>query len=229
MKKTFTIQFMLTASIGLLLIALCSVNARAQETISINGNDYPILSGFTATAYQQGDNTWNNQEGYKKLVDGNKGSKWLSSNETNWLDLYIEFNYSTAFVPKGYLLTTGNDTESHPNRNPKNWVLKGKLQLTDEWTTIAFVTNDDRLTATNTTDVLFELSDNTSPYRYSTPTVLKTTTTSPSSRATATSSSTVMESSRLSICWATSSSPATSILTSVFRLLTSRLACMCCV
>ena len=109
-----------------------------------------IFAGFTATAGSGGfDN-----EGSANLVD----NKFISSDWTKWCTNFdhmsvptgesgdacwwIDFEASEALNPTGYILTTGNDTGNEHGRNPKNWVLKAKLNADDAWTTIATVTND---------------------------------------------------------------------------------------
>ena len=108
-----------------------------------------VFAGFTATAGSGGfDN-----EGHANLVDGKFTStdwtKWCTNDghksvptgesESCW---WIDFEASAALNPTGYILTTGNDTGSEHGRNPKNWVLKAKLNADDAWTTIATVTDD---------------------------------------------------------------------------------------
>ena len=79
-----------------------------------------------------------------KLVDGNKtGTKWCVDNGHKSGEIwYCEFHTASAVTVDGYQLTTGHDNALWNNRNPKNWVLKAKLNSGDAWTTIATVTND---------------------------------------------------------------------------------------
>ena len=109
-----------------------------------------IFAGFTATA---GSGGFNN-EGHANLVDNKFTSadwtKWCADNsyksvptgESGDACWWIDFEASEALNPTGYILTTGNDTGNEHGRNPKNWVLKAKLNAGDAWTTIATVTND---------------------------------------------------------------------------------------
>ena len=109
-----------------------------------------IFAGFTATAGSGGfDN-----EGHANLVDNKFTSadwtKWCTNfdhmsvptGETGDACWWIDFEASAALNLTGYILTTGNDTGNEHGRNPKNWVLKAKLNADDAWTTIATVTND---------------------------------------------------------------------------------------
>lgn len=75
------------------------------------------------------------------LFDGVTQTKWCVNPILGVA--YIEFEARSGIIPKGYVLTTCNDTEENPGRNPKNWVLKGKLHYEDEeWTVLSTVTND---------------------------------------------------------------------------------------
>lgn len=114
-------------------------------------------AGYTVTAGTGGFGG----EGHEKLLDGDKGTKWCSNSGT-W---NVTFNTASPVQVDGYTLTTGGDTGSESGRNPKNWTLKGKLNESDEWTTIATVTDDNTMPAANTTDVDF-LVDKPGSYQY---------------------------------------------------------------
>ncbi len=131
-----------------------------------------IYAGFTATAGSGGfDN-----EGHANLVD----NKFISSNWTKWCTndghksvptgesescWWIDFEASEALNPTGYILTTGNDSGSETGRNPKNWVLKAKLNAGDAWTTIATVTNDVTMKNKSFKDYKFFV-DQSGSYKY---------------------------------------------------------------
>ena len=83
-----------------------------------------------------------------KLVDGKKNypyeyTKWCTntSDKVNGI-WYCEFHTASAVQVNGYTITTGHDNSLYKNRNPKDWVLKAKVNSGDSWTTIATVTND---------------------------------------------------------------------------------------
>ena len=139
--------------------------------------DETIFAGFTATGGTQGTNT---NEGYAKLVDGlftsgtqatdwtkwGTGSKGTPTGESGsyyWVDFHSNFPITVS----GYILTTGNDNESDGchNRNPKSWVLKGKLNENDNWTTIATVSNDQTMQDVNFESYEFN-ADQTGTYKY---------------------------------------------------------------
>ncbi|NJO92635.1 MAG: carbohydrate-binding protein [Chloroflexia bacterium] len=75
----------------------------------------------------RGDNAINN-EGIDKLYDGNINSKWLDRSSTSW----VQWQYTTPQTWNKYDITSGND---EPNRDPKNWILKGSNDGTS-WTTL---------------------------------------------------------------------------------------------
>ena len=124
---------------------------------------------LTATDYNVPHNTLENvgPEGYAKLVDQDKSTKWCVVNNSGaWETIWMDFESDVWFIPNGYILTTGGDTQRYPNRNPKEWVLYGKVFKNDEWTEIAHVTNGGGLEAKNTTDYTLPLTGITQGYRY---------------------------------------------------------------
>ena len=86
-------------------------------------------------------------EAPSNLVDGKKSSdnrsKWCTSTGDKVNDIwYCEFHTESPVQVNGYTITTGDDNSDRNNRNPKDWVLKAKVNSGDSWTTIATVTND---------------------------------------------------------------------------------------
>ena len=82
-----------------------------------------------------------------KMQDDNKSTKWCTSQSLDVMTMtfkpwYATFVTASPVQVDGYTLTTGDDTDYYSERNPKSWTLKGKLNLIDEWTTIATVTDD---------------------------------------------------------------------------------------
>ena len=154
----------------LLFFAFVGVQTASADNIVVGGKTYTLFTGFTTVSGQTHSNTPQDQR-YDKLVDGDKNTKWFCKatfNDYSDSKVWIEFSYTKAFIPKGYYLTTGSDIdENTKHRNPKSWILKGKMRSSDaEWTTLATVTNDSTLPATNTTDVRYDLTVNTSAYQY---------------------------------------------------------------
>ncbi len=154
----------------MLLLAVLTTTAWAQDDV--------ILAGFAATDGTGG----TGKEGYDKLVDGlfssgSQGTDWTKwgtstkgtpsgeSGSYYWVDFHSEAPINVA----GYILTTGNDnaTSGQSGRNPKSWVLKAKLNENDDWTTIATVTNDQRMQDENFTSYEFDLDEGKSgTYQY---------------------------------------------------------------
>ena len=79
-------------------------------------------------------------EDFDKLLDNNADTKWCVTSLGS--PTYIEFDATRPIKPTGYVLTTGNDTEKYPGRNPKSWVIKGSNDGSN-WTTIVTVTDGD--------------------------------------------------------------------------------------
>lgn len=106
---------------------------------------------------------------YWYLVDGilTLPNVWCSfgDNKVNGI-WFVEFNTPGAVNPIGYTLITGEDTQSYPSRNPMSWVLKAKLNVDDDWTTIATVTDDSRLEALNNKSYDYPLSNTGGTYQY---------------------------------------------------------------
>lgn len=104
----------------------------------------------------------NSTEDYPKLLDNNTSTKWCVIDFNS--SVFIEFDATEAIKPVGYVLTTGNDTQANPDRNPRSWVIKGKNNIDDNWTTLATIENGempDKSYASKT----FDLNTSTE-YRY---------------------------------------------------------------
>ena len=113
---------------------------------------------------------WSNICNYDKLLDNNTGTKWCTvfgdgSTATATCGEWVEFNTPHAIIPTGYILTTCEDTNTHYGRNPKNWTLKGKLNVGDAWTVLTDVTNAS-MPKTNHTDTSFGISNTEGAYKY---------------------------------------------------------------
>ena len=155
--KNLTTSFARAAML-LLLAVFTTTTAQAQSSD-------PIVTGYYPLAGTQGHKS---SENFPSLVDGNKSTKWCVTGFTVSASnpIYIEFYSTEVFIPTGYVMTTGNDAELSPQRNPQSWVIKAKLNINDaSWTTIATVTNDNVLQDVNTTDYEFTLTNSTA-YKY---------------------------------------------------------------
>ncbi len=124
-----------------------------------------IYTAYTATA---GVSDFLDQ-GYPMLVDNSVSTKWCVGNfpGPDNLGLYIEFYSADPIIPTSYVLITADDTYTYQGRNPKSWTLKAKANPTDEWTTLATVTNDQVLRPVSYTQFEFQFdSPNNATYRY---------------------------------------------------------------
>ncbi len=145
----------------------CTV-AEVEVTPPIQPTELPYES-LTATNYLVPHNVLSNTgvEGYAKLIDQNKSTKWCVVNNSGaWETIWLEFESDGWFIPDGYVFTTGNDTKSVPNRNPKEWVIYGKTFEDDQWTELAHVTDGAGLGSENTTDYSFDITGASVGYRY---------------------------------------------------------------
>jgi len=127
-----------------------------------------LLSALTAGAQityhaTNGTKGVNEKEDLKKLVDGDKATKWCVTSLGN--PTFIEFHSSEPITPKGYVLTTGNDTGRNPGRNPKSWTIKARANKDDNWTVLTTVTDDIRMPVANTADCSFPLT-NSNEYQF---------------------------------------------------------------
>ena len=101
-------------------------------------------------------------EDYDMLLDGDKSTKWCVS---SFSSAFVEFHTPRAIIPTGYVLTTCDDNATWKGRNPKSWTIKAKANISDDWTTLATVTNDNTMQDVNTTDYEFSI-DNDEAYQY---------------------------------------------------------------
>lgn len=84
----------------------------AQADPGLEHNVRELITEITASA----DNAPN--EGKEQLVDGDKGTKWLTFDTTGWVQVKLERPVAIT----NYALTSGND---EPERDPKDWQLLG--------------------------------------------------------------------------------------------------------
>ena len=94
--------------------------------------------------------------GPARLLDGNLDSKWCLPISD---PVAVSFRTASPVVPTGYLLSTANNANTYPARNPDDWTLEGKLYESDEWTVLASVTDDAVLPGTAFTQCRFPLNN----------------------------------------------------------------------
>ncbi len=173
-----TIDATLDPATGAYSFTMPAYDVTIEATIALKPvPEGDVFAGFTATAGSGGfDN-----EGHANLVDGKFTSgnvqtdwtKWCTNNDHRSVPTgesgdacwWIDFEASAALDLTGYILTTGNDTGNEHGRNPKNWVLKAKLNAGDAWTTIATVTNDVTMKNQSFKDYKFFV-DQSGSYKY---------------------------------------------------------------
>ncbi len=117
---------------------LTAIEAGKPYIVKWNDQELTINYG-EATPGANGDNA-------DRLFDGKTNTKWcayFNNSET----FFTEFSTSRPAYITAYTLTTGGDTQSYPNRNPKKWTLLAKRSLDDSWTEI-----DSRNAEANTSD-----------------------------------------------------------------------------
>jgi hypothetical protein len=118
---------------------------------------------YTATDGSEGAN---DSEGYENLLDGDTGTKWcVTGFDPSKGAIFVEFETSSPIIPVGYTLTTGNDTEGNPGRNPSNWKILAKNDGDTGWTTLVEVEDDNTLGAENFESYDFTIT-NTEEYQY---------------------------------------------------------------
>ena len=108
-------------------------------------------------------------EGYAKLFDKNRNTKWCVVNSSGaWETIRADFKTKQPFYPTGYIFTTGNDTQSFYNRNPKAWKIYAKTNESDNWTTIVDVADgaEAGLGTNSTTDYSFKIKGVGKKYQY---------------------------------------------------------------
>ena len=140
----------------MMLLTLGTAGAWAQD----------IYTSYTALA---GDGGTGN-EGYTKLVDNDKDTKWCRLQEATYQNspVYCQFQSDELITPVGYVLTTGGDTGNRPGRNPKSWKIEASTDNSN-WVTLEELTCDDnnRLPSANTEDKTYYFqTSNSAAYQY---------------------------------------------------------------
>ena len=151
MKRTFNLILTLTAMLTMAQTAWADDEAPVYDLVT----EVPDVDGGQST-------NWNTEYDYYSLVDGDTYTIYGISNANPW----VEFHYSRAFVPKKYILWTG-DYYSFAY-NPATWTIKAKLNETDEWTTLATVDNSsgNQLPENDHASKEFSIESNTDAYKY---------------------------------------------------------------
>lgn len=85
--------------------------------------------------------------GFDKLFNGNQYESGWQAKDDEWTKFngvwYVEFKSKRPITPSKYWMCTASTW--FPKRKPKSWKVYAKASAGDSWTTIATVTNDNRL------------------------------------------------------------------------------------
>ncbi len=129
-------------------------------------------SGATVTYTAIDGTAGNSGESYSNIFDGKNSytrfTKWCVQDITAG-NPYVVIKASSAVMLNNYTFITGNDTASHPERNPKAWTVYGSNDYnesakTGTWAVVHTVTNGEMPSA-NFTGKSFRVNDNTL-YKY---------------------------------------------------------------
>ena len=151
--KHMKLSFHLILTLAFWLVTAQTATAQEAAVYDLV-TEVPIVDGGQATNMQS-------SYDYGSLVDGNTSTKYYLSKANPW----VEFHYSRAFVPKKYILWTG-DYYSYAY-NPASWTIKAKLNKTDAWTTIATAENSgSNQLPTGNTSKEYSIESNTNAYKY---------------------------------------------------------------
>ena len=144
-----------------LILILAFWLVAAQTATAQEAAVYDLVTEVPTVDGGQSTNLGSNYD-YYSLVDGDTYTVYGISNANPW----VEFHYSRAFVPKKYILWTG-DIYSFAY-NPATWTIKAKLNKTDEWTTLATVDNSsgNQLPENDHVSKEFSIESNTKAYKY---------------------------------------------------------------
>jgi len=135
-----------------------------------------------STLTGKGGGQWKNEEAWTNMIDGNLSTKW-SCWPWDARD-FIIVDAGAPIVLKRYMLSTGNDTQNYPGRNPTAWTIWGTNEenptwdtanttdeanaidwASDDWTEVVNVSGQ-TLPETNGTATYFDVEGTPAAYRY---------------------------------------------------------------
>ena len=146
MKKRSIILF--------LMLALLSGGAWAQETI------------YTSYSFINGTDTGNDHP--SNLVDNDKSSRWLVSQQSTFANspAYCHFQSAEPITPVSYVITLGTDSQEYSRRIPKSWRIEASTDNYN-WVTLATFTDLDNVLVGDMAEEEFFIEDpNTTAYQY---------------------------------------------------------------
>ncbi len=132
---------------------------KGQQSVSFSVDAESYLS-YTRDGASDG--YWENSL-FQFLFDNDKDTKWGTAfNGTK----YVEFHSDEPINPVAYVLTTGDDTDIYPGRNPNSWRVLAKHNVGDaEWTVLHEVNNDTLLQGVSGKDYVYGI-DNSQSWQY---------------------------------------------------------------
>ena len=145
-----------------ILLAICMVMALMPQMAFADetGKPYTFIAGTVGIG----------DDGPANLVDGFKSTKWCVNLDEH-TGPYIIFKTQKAIKISGYSITTSNDSEEHPDRNPESWKLYGTNEYNPQGATnltlLDAVYGDKVLQDANNVTYNFTLSEMpTTAYQY---------------------------------------------------------------
>lgn len=138
-------------------VAELTAKFNAGTPYSLNAGTPAGLEALAGTA------GFSDKEGFASLFDNDPTTKWCNNGQE--IPAYVEWKMPEAVAITGYIITTANDNEGNPGRNPLSWVLSGSNDGTT-WTAIDTVTGDATLQDVNYTPFTFTLANAAPAYQY---------------------------------------------------------------
>ena len=139
-------------------------------TLADVSTDCLLFSGFDAYDFHIPYNNLGNEgdNGYRMLVDGDRSTSWRISYppswSEHWVPVYVDFSCDRRFIPKGYILTSGNNAYLDPDTRPKSWNLYGYSELYNSWILLdsrdAGANASDGVRKVDMVDKLYQFKDN---------------------------------------------------------------------
>lgn len=125
--------------------------------IKLFGNDVQTFSTIKPTVTASGENAPDDIK--SNLVDGSSNTKWLTWNNTAWL----QFDFGEQVTIDGYALTSAKSYNNSPDADPRSWVLQGSNDSIN-WTDLD--TKSDENFKLRHQRKHYLLNNNTNAYQY---------------------------------------------------------------
>ncbi|WP_268626317.1 basic secretory protein-like protein [Paenibacillus alvei] len=125
--------------------------------IKLFGDDVQTFSTIKPTVTASGENAPDDIKA--NLVDGSSNTKWLTWNNTAWL----QFDFGEQVMIDGYALTSAKSYNNSPDADPRSWVLQGSNDSIN-WTDLD--TKSDENFKLRHQRKHYLLNNNTNAYQY---------------------------------------------------------------